>query len=72
MRSYDIVFADGKKCRCLAPEDETEEQDRAALADIFCREGYIVSITRCIPPILRKCPGGWTARRNAGGSASLC
>lgn len=63
MRSYDIVFSDGKRCRCLAPEDETAEQDMAALADIFCREGYIVSITRCIPPIPEKLP--WRLDRAA-------
>lgn len=63
MRSYDIVFSDGKKCRCLAPEEGAEEQDRAALADIFCRDGHIVSITRCIPPVPEKLP--WRLDRAA-------
>lgn len=65
MKSYDLAFSDGKRCRCLIPEPaETEAEDIASVSGIFTAPGYLVSVQRYIPPIPAKLP--WR-RDNAAG-----
>jgi hypothetical protein len=49
MHSYDLVFADGKRCRYLDPDED-------GLIPSNFHSGYLVSVERIIPPIPEKLP----------------
>lgn len=51
MRIFDLDFADGKRCRCIAMDaEETEAEAIHSIRQGFHR-GYLVSAEMIVPPI---------------------
>lgn len=54
MHILDLTFTDGKRCRCIVMEPETEEEDAAGIRSIF--QGRVASIERRVPECPEKLP----------------
>lgn len=53
MHILDLKFSDGRACRCIVMEPETDKSDQAGIRSIF-HEGYLAGIERRIPPCPEK------------------
>lgn len=63
MHILDLTFSDGRQCRAIVMEPETDEKDQAGIRSIF-HEGYLTGIERRIPPCPEKLP--WKRNHGSG------
>lgn len=55
MHIYDLTFTDGKTCRCIIPEPESEAQELASMQAMFGGD-RLKSMTRIVAPPPEKLP----------------